>query len=96
MNTVEAFKEYMLKNFPVNMGPEHSETNDTYDDVYRAMAVLIGDVRKEIGLRGIPSKPFVKAVLINTNDYFKRLMLHDQDGIEQFDRLYVLMKDTWS
>ncbi len=96
MNTVEQFKKYMVDNHTTNLGPDFSKTNDPYDDIYRALAVLIGDsCRHDIGLDEIPKKPFCKLVMSNASEYYKQL-LNDEVALREFDNLYSIMVDTWN
>lgn len=97
MNTVEQFKKYMIEHHSENLGPDFGKVHDPYDDIYRALAVLIADsCRHEIGLSEIPSKPFCKLVMSNANSYYQQMLNNDEVALREFDSLYEFMADTWN
>ena len=96
MNIVENFRKYMVANHTTNFGPDFGKVQDPYDDIYRALSVLIADsCRHDIGLDEIPKKPFCKLVMSNASEYYRQL-LFDEVALREFDNLYEIMVDTWN
>jgi len=100
-DVIAKFREYMISKYPDNFGPEFSNLSapydwqNTYDDLYRALAVLMSPERQLLGLTIIPTNNQVKIILHDSSEYYKKL-LESKEGSEEFDKLYEFMSNTWS
>jgi len=88
--------QIMLETDPTNLGPEHSGTNNEYDDLYRAVSWFSHQLGEEgpLLVGDALNRANVLAVVSGVNRYFHE-MLEDPMWRGLFDDLYNFYADTY-